>query len=340
MNIEKAFSEKFENYYRKKQFNGVVAIAENDTIVYQQAWGIADLDERPLKTSDIFNLASVSKQFTALCIMMLCEDESLNYDDSIADYITEFADTPYATITIRNLLQHTSGLPDYMELLEEHWDEEEVVSNDDIIQLFAEHQPKLLFKPCKKYDYCNTGYAFLASIVERVSEQSFEYFLQERIFKPLKMQHSFGYRLAKEGENQSPYETAIGFERDEDGSDDYTENHSSYLDGVIGDGSIFSNVEDLVRYHAALFTDKLVSQETLEEAYTPAELSSGKTSYYGFGWDLFESGTFVSHTGSWMGFQTYFLRDLESQQAYIILDNSTNENLHGQVDKIIDRYYS
>jgi CubicO group peptidase (beta-lactamase class C family) len=340
MNIEQAFASQFDNYYRKKQFNGVVAIAENDTIVYQQAWGVANLDERPLETSDIFNLASVSKQFTALCIRLLCEDGALDYDDAISDYISELEDTPYSPITIRNLLQHTSGLPDYMELLEEHWDEEEIVNNDDIIQLFSEHQPALLFKPQKKYDYSNTGYAFLASIVERASEQSFEDFLQARIFKPLKMKHSFGYRLSKDGKSQAPYEIAIGFERDAEDSDEYTENHSSYLDGVIGDGNIFSNIEDLVKYHAALFTEKLVSTETLEEAYTPTELSSGKTSYYGFGWDLFEGGTFVSHTGSWLGFNTYFLRDLESQQAYIILDNSTNENLHGQVDKIIDKYYS
>lgn len=336
MKIEQAFAEKFEKLYRKNQFNGVIAVAENDKITYQHAWGIANLDETPLKTSDIFNLASVSKQFTALCIMMLHEDESLDYDDAISEYIQEFQDTDYEKITIRNLLQHTSGLPDYMELLEEHWDDEEkIVSNNDIIELFAEHQPDLLFKPNKKYDYCNTGYAFLASIVERVSEQSFEDFLQERIFQPLKMKNSFGYRFS---DKAPPHESVISFERDEDG--DLSENPPSYLDGVIGDGSIFSNIEDLVKYHAALFTDKLVSQETLEEAYTPTELSSGKISYYGFGWDLFESGTFVSHTGSWLGFRTYFVRDLESQQAYIALDNSTNESLDDQVDNVVDTYYS
>lgn len=335
MTIEQAFAENFEQHYRKKQFNGVIAIAENNKITYKQAWGIANPDQDPLKTTDIFNLASVGKQFTALCIMMLYEDEALDYDDAISDYIEEFQDTHYQNITIRHLLQHTSGLPDYEELLEEHWeDEDEIVGNDDIIELFAEHQPELLFKPNKKYDYCNTGYAFLASIVERVSEQTFEDFLQERIFKPLNMKHSFGYRLSDEA---PPHKTVIGFERD---GNDYSENHSNYVDGIIGDGNIFSNVDDLIKYHAALFTDKLVSQETLEQAYTPTELSNGKLYYYGFGWDLFESGTFVSHTGSWLGFKTYFLRDLDSQQAYIALDNSTNENLYDQVDEIIDEFYS
>ncbi len=336
MNIEQAFAEAFEKHYRKKQFNGVIAIAENDQITYQCALGIANLDEKPLEISDVFNLASVSKQFTALCIMRLREDNALDYDDAISDYIEEFKDTDYEKITIRNLLQHTGGLPDYMELLEEHWeDEEEVVSNDNVIELFAEHQPELLFKPNKKYDYCNTGYVFLASIVERVSEKSFEDFLQEHIFQPLQMNNSFGYRFS---DTEPPLETVVSFERDADG--DCSENPSSYLDGIIGDGSIFSNVEDLVKYHAALFTDQLVSQEILKEAYVPAELSTGEISYYGFGWDLFESGNFVSHTGSWLGFRTYFLRDLDAQKTYIALDNSTNESLDAQVDKIIDAYYS
>ena len=148
------------------------------------------------------------------------------------------------------------------------------------------------------------------------------------------MKHSFGYRLSDEA---PPQETVIGFERD---GNDYSENHSSYVDGIIGDGNIYSNVDDLVKYHAALFTDKLVSPDTLEQAYTPTELSNGKLNYYGFGWDLFESGTFVSHTGSWLGFKTYFLRDLDTKKVYIALDNSTNENLYDQVDEIIDEYYS
>jgi len=334
MTIEDAFAEKFEEFFNDDQFNGVIAVGKDDEITYKQAWGIANPDEEPLKTAAIFNLASVSKQFTALCIMMLCEEEALDYDDSICDYIPEFENAAYQDITIRHLLQHTSGLADYEEIVEEHWEDEDIiVTNDDIVALFAEHEPDLLFTPNKKHDYCNTGYAFLATIVERVSELSFEDFLQERIFQPLDMKNSFGYRLSN---GKPPHKKVTGFERD-DG--DYVENDSSYVDGIIGDGNIFSNVDDLVKYNAALYTDELVSQDTLAEAYTPTELSNGKTYEYGFGWDLFESGEFVSHTGSWLGFRTYYLRDLSTKQVYIALDNSTNEALYEQVDEVVDSFY-
>lgn len=334
MTIEEAFAEKFEELFNDNQFNGVIAVAVDDELTYKKAWGIANPDEEPLKTSAIFNLASVSKQFTALCIMMLNEEESLSYDDPICRYLPEFENETYQDITIRHLLQHTSGFADYEEVIEEYWEGEEIVTNDDILALFAENEPELLFEPGKKHEYSNTGYAFLASIVERVSESSFEDFLQERIFEPLEMEHSFGYRIST---GKPPQKKVTGFAVVDD---EYEESDSCYVDGIIGDGNIFSNVDDLVKYHAALFTDDLVSQETLEEAYTPTELNNGKTYYYGFGWDLFESGEFVSHTGSWMGFRTYFLRDLSTKKVFIALDNSTNEELYAQVDEVVDAFYS
>lgn len=332
--IEDYFAEKFEEYFNDNQFNGVICVAVDDEITYKKAWGIANPDEEPLKTSAIFNLASVSKQFTALCIMMLCEDGALNYDAPICNYLPEFENDTYQDITIRQLLQHTSGLPDYEEVIEEYWEGEGIVTNDDIITLFAENEPALLFEPGKKHEYCNTGYAFLASIVERVSGSTFEEFLQERIFEPLEMSNSFGYRIS---EGKPPRKKVIGFEIVDD---EYVANDSCYVDGIIGDGNIFSNIHDLVKYNAALFTDDLISQDSLEEAYTPTELNNGKTHYYGFGWDLFESGDFVSHTGCWMGFRTYYLRDLASKTVFIALDNSTNEELYAQVDEIVDEFYS
>jgi CubicO group peptidase (beta-lactamase class C family) len=332
--IVERFAEKFAALFEENKFNGVIGVGVNDEIIFKQAWGIANLNEEPLKTSSIFNLASVGKQFTALCIMLLNEEESLHYDDLLSDYIAEFEHEKYQAITIRHLLHHTSGLKDYGEIIDACWDSDEIVTNDDVIAIFAEQEPDLLFAPGAQYEYCNTGYALLASIVERVSGLSFEDFLQQRIFEPLEMTHSFGYRI---GHGKSPHKKVIGFEKV---ADDYEENDCCYLDGIIGDGNIFSTIRDLVKYHAALFTDELLNQETLAEAYRPIELNNGKTYYYGFGWDLFETGEFVSHTGSWMGFKTYFLRDLANKMVFIALDNSTNEELYAQVDAVIDEFYS
>jgi CubicO group peptidase (beta-lactamase class C family) len=333
MTIEQAFAKKFAEFFDNNAFNGVIGVGVDGDVIYKEAWGIANPNEDELKTSSIFNLASVSKQFTALCIMMLYQDEALHYDDLICNYLPEFENKAYQDITIRHLLQHTSGLADYEEVVDEHWDSDEIVTNDDILALFAEHEPDLLFKVGKKHDYCNTGYAFLASIVERVSESSFEDFLQERIFEPLAMKHSFGYRISS---GKPPYKKVVGFEVVDD---EYVESDSCYVDGIIGDGNIFSNVDDLIKYNAALFTNELVSQKTLAEAYKPTKLSNGEIYYYGFGWDLYESGEFVSHTGSWMGFRSYFLRDLSSKQVFIALDNSTNEALYEQVDAVVDPFY-
>lgn len=333
--IAEMFEEKFDAFFEEEAFNGVIAVGLGDEIVFEKAWGVANLDEDPLQTDTIFNLASVSKQMTALCIMLLNEDGALAYDDSIAEYIAEFEGTAYEAITIRHLLQHTSGLADYMDLLEEHWeDEDEIATNDDLIELFAEIEPDLEFEPGEKHDYSNTGYAFLASIVERASEQDFESFLHERIFAPLGMTHSFGYRTSN---GDAPHETAFGFVWEDD---ERVAENTCYMDGIIGDGNIFSNVEDLVKYHAALCSEALLPEDSLAEAYTPAVLNNGKKVDYGFGWDLFDSADFVSHTGSWMGFRTYFVRDLDSQAVFIALDNSSNEDLTEQVDEVVDSFYS
>lgn len=335
--IESAIEEAFDNFFEENAFNGVVAVAEDGNITFKKAWGIANLDEAPLKTSSIFNLASVSKQFTAMCIMLLSEDEVLDYDTSIAEYIAEFEDSAYQDITVRHLLNHTSGLPDYMDLLDEdwEWDQDEIATNDDLIALFAEHQPDLEFEPGDQYEYSNTGYAFLATIVERVSGARFEDFLQERIFGPLEMTHSFGYRTS---DGPPPQARVEGFEVNDDG--EYEVNDTCYMDGIIGDGNIFSNVTDLVKYNAALYTDELISQEALAEAYVPGELNNGEQTEYGFGWDLYESGDFVSHTGSWMGFRTYIQRDMSSKRIFIALDNSSNEAIDEQLDSVVDAFYS
>ena len=259
MTIEETFAEKFEEYFNDNQFNGVICVADDGEITYKKAWGIANPDEEPLKTAAIFNLASVSKQFTALCIMMLNEEQLLSYDDSICKYLPEFENETYQDITLRHLLQHTGGLADYEAVVEEYWEGDGIVTNDDILALFAEHEPELLFEPGKKHDYCNTGYAFLASIVERVSELTFEEFLQERIFAPLGMDNSFGYRISS---GKPPRKKVIGFETVDD---EYVGNDSCYVDGIIGDGNIFSNIDDLVKYNAALLfgTNHNTSRVTL-----------------------------------------------------------------------------
>lgn len=325
--LEKAFAKTFSDLYDEDAFNGVVVISKNGEITYKEAFGIADIEtEEELKTTSIFNLASVSKQFTAMCVMILQERGALNYDDSITEYLTEL---PYENITIRHLLHHTSGLTDYEE--NENNETSTFITNDDLLAWYSAHKPKLLFKVGERYEYSNTGYAFLASIVERTSGEYFEIFLQQNIFEPLGMRHSFGLRRP----NKPPKKIAQGFRENED--EEYEDASYNYFDGIIGDGNIFCSAEDLAIYDFALTECTLVSQETMEEALTSGTLNNGESIDYGFGWEIDEA--YVSHDGAWEAYNTYFGRDLSEGYAIIVLDNSDNPDVFEAIEEALEEYY-
>lgn len=332
MSIERAFERVFSRMYKAGEFNGVVLLAAQGEITFAEAYGIADIDEeRPLKTSSIFNLASVSKQVTALCIMMLAERGVIDYDEPITNYLSEL---PYEEVTIRHLLQHTSGLPAYEDVLEEYWEgdeDEDFITNDELIALYAENELELDSAPGRKYEYSNTGYVFLASIVERASEVSFEDFVRKGIAEPLGLENFFAFRRP----NKPPKRVVQGFTGEEGEREDYTYN---YVDGMVGDGNVFASAEDLAAYTYALFGGQLVEQATFMEALKPARLKGGKTNPYGFGWEL-ESETFVSHTGCWEAYNTYLGVDIESEYIYIVLSNGDNEGIHDGIAKAMEDFY-
>ena len=175
-------------------YNGVILIAEKGKSIFQQAYGYRDIETGvKLKVDDVFELASVSKQFTAMIVMMLQQEGKLNYDDPIAKYLY----IPYKGITIRNLLNHTSGLPDYQEIMDKHWDKSKAAGNNDILEYLNKYAPPVLFLPGAKYEYSNTGYVLLASIAEKASGEDFSMMLRKRIFFQVKhdaYRHSYGFR--------------------------------------------------------------------------------------------------------------------------------------------------
>ena len=182
----------FTNLHREGKFYGNVLIAEKGVPVYEKSFGLADEQtKRPLDKETVFELASVSKQFTAMGIMMLQKAGKLNYDDSLGKYIPEL---PYHHISIRNLLNHTSGLPDYMALFDLAWDLKRIATNKDMIEQLIQYKPAILFEPGMKYEYSNTGYALLASVIEKVSGMPYGDYLQKNICKPLKMTRTRVYR--------------------------------------------------------------------------------------------------------------------------------------------------
>jgi CubicO group peptidase (beta-lactamase class C family) len=336
---EAKFDALFEQCKTNQQFNGNVLVAEKGKIIYHRAYGIAAHDPvKPLKIDSQFRLGSVTKQFTAMAIMILKEKGKLDYKDDIRKYLPEL---PYKDITIHHLLTHTSGMPNYLTLFAKHWDvdkknpaEKKLADNDDVIKLLAKYHPAVLFKPGEKWRYSNTAYVLLAVIVSRVAKEPFEKFLHHNIFKPLDMTRSLVYSAIRDDRMKDRvYGYRLFLE-----SSGYQPNDFNYLNGVAGDGAVYSTTSDLFKWDRALYTEKLVSKSTLELAFTPVTLNDGSTHDYGYGWGIAKSLTGkkrVRHGGGWVGFVTYITRDIEENNTIILLTNHSSRYI-GAIRKAAD----
>ena len=311
----------FNRLVKLTGFNGTVLFAEKGRLVYEKAFGYADVKRKrdPLATDSQFELASVSKMFTAAAIMLLKQDGLLDYDADLRTYIHEW---PYEGVTVRLLLNHRSGLSRYQSLAHEKWSDKTIpLTNEKMIDLFVEHQPSPYFKPNRGFHYCNTNYALLASVVERVSGETFEVFMQERIFTPLGMRRSQIYSMR--------YDTVVSAYIDlgVPGFDHRgwrpIKVRNDYLNGVMGDKNMFSTVEDLYRFNQALDYGLLIGDSLLSEAFTPGSpRHRRRADNYGFGWRIRgNADSTVYHYGWWKGFRSFFLRDMRQQKTLIVLTN-------------------
>lgn len=315
---------------QKYYFNGNVLVAYKGNCIYNESFGYADMQRRKkLEKDDIFQLASVSKQFTAMAVMILKERNQLSYDDSVTKYIPEF---PYPRITIRMLLNHTSGLPNYYWLVEHHWYDKNPPVNEDIIKMLAEHKLNLYFTPGYRWDYSNTGYVILASIVERISRETFADFMHKNVFEPLEMNNSFVYSSSL---HNAAKDRLTGY---------YYRNRKYRVipetvnDGAVGDKGVYSTSEDLFKWDQALYNNKLVSSETFSEAISTFKLRNKYEIPYGFGFRIRKRNDkkIAYHHGKWNGFRTSFLRYVEDTNTVIVL-NHTSSSLNGAIIREIQQ---
>ncbi len=310
-------------------FSGVVLVAKNGKTIFEGVHGYRHFETKePLQSTDIFELASLSKQFTAMVIMMLQEDGMLQYDDPIEKYVS----VPYKGISIRQLLTHTSGLPDYQQVMDTYWDKTKVAGNKEVIEYLNKYAPPMLFAPGEKYMYSNTGYLLLASIAEKVSSKNFIELVGTRIFKKLKMKSADIRSLEAKAQTVN---FAAGHLKDSLGnfvnantfhSSDYT----VWLGNRKGPGRVSSNAHDLLKWDKALYKNKLVKRETLALAFSPVTLSNGSVSNYGFGWVIEQDdvlGKLVMHTGDNPGYATRIVRYIDKQFTLIILCNNASAAL-------------
>ena len=345
----------FVELHKQKSFNGNVLIAENGKIIYKNSFGLAnEQTKEKLNENSIFELASVSKQFTAMAIVILKEKGKINYKDKITTFLPELSN--YKNISIKNLLNHTSGLPDYMILLDslliekKKWKHKtKIATNKSIIEIFAKHKPKVNFEPNEKWEYSNTGYALLASIIEKASGKSYSEFLKTEIFIPLKMENTLVYRRRFEQKKIKNY--AFGYVSDslknnvlpDEVKVDNLDRYVYSMDGIVGDGTVNSTIIDLLKWDRALYSNEIISEKSKNEVFNESILNDKTKTDYGFGWELKSNGIFgriTNHGGGWPGYRTYIERHLTNDKTIIMLQNNDNENIYYPTKQIREILYN
>lgn len=327
--LAKQFMTGQHKYFR---FNGNVLVAKDGKIIYHDALGYADLSSgRMLNDSSVFELASLSKQFTAMGIIICKERGQLNYQDNITKY---FPGIPYNNITIWNLLTHSSGLPAYEDQFEKNWDHSKIAHNSDIVDMLIKVNDTLKFTPGSRWQYSNTGYALLASIIEKVSGLDYATFLSKNIFRPLGMTHTIVFNTRR-STHKFPANYALGYVYS-DSLRRYTLPDSLprfnivyYLDGIVGDGCVNSTIGDLYKWDRALYSNKIITPLSLKDMLSPImPMRAGDTSsYYGFGVMVMPHtsvGKTITHTGSWPGYATVLTRHTDRNETIIVLSNNAS----------------
>lgn len=285
---------------KRHDFHGSILVAKSGKLIYQNQIGMADFrKKKPIHKNSVFQLASVSKQFTAASILILAERNQLKLTDTITKFFPNF---PFKNITIKQLLNHTSGLPKYFWIAEHEWDQKHPPSNSEMINFMeTSSTASMFFRPGRKFDYSNTGYFVLASIVEKISNKSFSSFLKKNIFDPLQMNNTFVYSFKNTPikENQLiGYRLYRGWR--------HLKINGTVNDAVVGDKNIYATNEDLLKWINGLNKGKLISKESLEQMYSKGETRYGRKVPYGFGFriDTKNNEKVVYHFGKWNGFST------------------------------------
>lgn len=321
-----------------------VLVREKGRTMFQRGYGFTDVRTRTsVNTETNFRLASCTKQFTAMAVMLLVHDGTLRYDQRLTDVLPEFPDYGHA-ITIRNLLNHTSGLPDYEELMDKassgqtsRWSETHQIQDSEVLRLL-ELEKSGRFSPGTKWSYSNSGYVVLGLVVAKVSHQPFDEFLKQRIFLPLKMSHTVAF---VKGKNEIP-NRAYGHSQT---NGVFRESDQSSTSATLGDGGVYSNLEDLAKWDDALAHHRLLSDAEMQPAFVPVKLAdggqpawdsgpgdtdplAGKPVSYGFGWflDPYEGHERMWHYGDTIGFKSAIERFREHNVTVIVLCNRSDLN--------------
>ncbi len=301
-----------------RSFNGALLVAKKGEIIFERYYGYFDLEKKDTLTEhSAFHLASVSKTFTAMAILKLTEQGKLKLDDDIKLY---FPTLPYNGITIKMLLNHRSGLPNYLYFMQQlGWDIKQYCDNNDVLNYLIQYQPPLNRQPNTHFSYCNTNYVLLGLIIEKASGRNYGDYLQHIFFKPLKMYDTHVFTISDSGRVMPSY----NWRGKREGL--------TFLDKGYGDKNIYSTVRDLLKWDQALDNNKIFTQQSLDEAFTPYSNEKPGIKNYGYGWrmNIYPNGKkIIFHGGWWHGNNTMLMRLVQDSATIIILGNKYNRNVY------------
>lgn len=301
----------------KGNFSGGIIVAKNGQIIFEDYRGYSNwMTKEPLNAKTPIHIASVSKTFTAVAVLKLIENGKIFLKDSLQRF---FPDFPYSGITIEQLLNHRSGLPNYLYFMDTVKLNSNYIVNKDVLKYLVEQKPNVYAYPNRVFHYCNTNYVLLALIIEKVTNQTFPEYMHETIFKPLGMNNSFVFCI----QDTAKYKPSFNFNNQPFIIDKY--------DVVHGDKNIYSTVQDMLQWDNALYDTSFLSTKLQKIAFTPYSNEKPGKKNYGLGFRLFIDGndTTIYHNGWWHGNNAVFTRLLKDTATIITLGNKYNRAIYG-----------
>lgn len=334
---QKLGKEEFRNYYRqlssfldtallRQNFNGGILIAKDGEIIYEKYTGKTDLRKKDsITSSTAMHIASTSKTFTATAILRMVQEGKLSLDDSLQKFFPGF---PYSRITVKMLLNHRSGLPNYLYFMSNNkwgiqpngkWNHQ-YATNQDVLRMMYDKRPDPTGTPGARFNYSNTNYVLLAMIIEKISGISFPAYMRQKFFEPLQMKDTYVFTL-KDTLTATPSFTNNGIYWDYD-----------FLDATYGDKNVYTTPQDLLKWDQALYTDQLIEKPLLDSSFAPYSFEKPSIHNYGLGWrlQLLPNGKkVVYHFGKWHGSNAAFARLIDEKATIIILGNRFSKTIYG-----------
>jgi len=315
------YHDEIEAYYNKnlksKGFNGSILVAKDGVILFEDYHGYVDVPHKKdsINANTPFHIASMSKTLTGTTVLRLWEQGRISLYDTVQKYLPGF---PYHGITIKTLLDHRSGLPNYLYFLDKRWDSRKKATNQDVFNFMIQYLPPISNLPDRHFQYCNTNYVLLAMIIEKVTGIAYPQYMQDSVFKPLGMNSTFVFTPADTLNYVPTYSAGNRIYR------------MDQTDCTFGDKNIYSTVRDIFAWDKALYEHRFVSQATLDSAFTPTSNERHSMHNYGMGWRLyFDKGdSIIYHNGKWHGSNTSFTRLVQHKATIIVLGNRANGNIY------------